>query len=280
MRQTIGNENLNFGASKCGLPSGLQKFRISLVTGFSCLSWNVHRARGNDGVVDPDRTLRTLMDEVWREGTEALLLQEADEEIPPYGGIFDIKRIENLTGLRSVHTSPTLRYSESSGGFLGAIVFLHPSITVEDVRLLDLPGQCPRGAVIVDASRKGAAFRLIVTHLSLSQALRIVQLRTIGQHLQRSELSSEPRQTVLAGDLNEWRPWGGFALSPRVLGATYKGPARASFPIRRPFLPLDRVLATAPAEVENVEVLDGPAIRMTSDHRPIWAHVKLGSSGV
>lgn len=250
------------------------------MTGFSCLSWNVHRARGNDGVVDPDRTLRTLMDEVWHDGTMALLLQEADEETSPYGGIFDIKRIENLTGLRSVHTSPTSRYSESSGGFLGTIVFLHPSISVEDVRLLDLPGHCPRGAVIVDAMLAGAAFRLIVTHLSLSQALRIVQLRTIAQHLQRSELSSEPngepRQTVLAGDLNEWRPWGGFALSPRVLGATYKGPARASFPIRRPFLPLDRVLATAPAEVENVEVLDGPAIRMTSDHRPIRAHVKLG----
>lgn len=245
------------------------------MTHFSCLSWNVHRARGNDEVVDPDRTLRTLVDEVWREGTNALFLQEADEERPPYGQLFDIDHIESLTGLRSVHTGPRQRYSAQSGGFLGTIVLLHPSIIVEDVRLLDLPGHYPRGAVIVDAARDGAVFRLIVTHLSLSQALRIVQLRTIGQHLQRSE----QRQTVLAGDLNEWRPWGGFALSPRVLGATYKGPARASFPIRRPFLPLDRVLATAPARVEDVEVLDGPAIRMTSDHRPIRASVRLGPSG-
>lgn len=256
------------------------------MTHLSCLSWNVHRARGNDGVVDPDRTVRTLMEEVWREGTDALLLQEADEERPPYGRVFDIERIEELTGLRSVHTSPHQRYSAQSGGFLGTIVFLHPSIIVEDVRLLDLPGHYPRGAVLVDAARNGAVFRLIVTHLSLSQALRIVQLRTIGQHLQRSEPSGDssgepsgqPRQTVLAGDLNEWRPWGGFAFSPRILGATYEGPARASFPVRRPFLPLDRVLASAPAKVETVEVLDGPAIRMTSDHRPIWASVKLGSS--
>lgn len=246
------------------------------MTFLSCLSWNVHRARGNDGVVDPDRTVRTLMEEVWREGTDALLLQEADEESPPYGKLLDSNRIEKLTGLRSVHTDPSQRYSESSGGFLGTIVFLHPSITIEDVRLLDLPGHYPRGAVIVDASREGAAFRLIVTHLSLSQALRIVQLRTIGQHLQRSEPSSKPRQTLLAGDLNEWRPWGGFALSPRVLGAVYSGPARASFPIRWPFLPLDRMLATTPARVEEVEVLDGPAIRMASDHRPIRARVRLG----
>lgn len=241
------------------------------MTGLSCLSWNVHRARGNDGVVDPARTVRALMDEVWRDGTEALFLQEADEEDPPYGGLFDINQIEDLTGLRSVHTDPMLRYSAQSGGFLGTIVFLHPSIVVEGVRLVDLPGHYPRGAVIVDASRERTAFRLIVTHLSLLQALRIVQLRTIGQHLRRSE----QRQTVLAGDLNEWRPWGGFALSPRVLGASYKGPACASFPIRWPFLPLDRVLSTAPARVETVEVLDGPAIRMTSDHRPIRAHVVL-----
>lgn len=245
------------------------------MTFLSCLSWNVHRARGNDGIVDPDRTLNTLMDEVWCDGTDALLLQEADEENPPYGRLFQSDRIENLTGLRSVHTDLQSRYSAHSGGFLGVIVFLHPGIIVEDVRLLDLPGHYPRGAVIVDASREGTAFRLIVTHLSLSQALRVVQLRTIGQHLQRSE----QRQTVLAGDLNEWRPWGGFALSPRVLGTSYGGPAPASFPIRWPFLPLDRVLATSPARVEEVEVLDGPAIRMTSDHRPVRARVKLDPSG-
>lgn len=242
------------------------------MTRLSCLSWNVHRARGNDGIVDPERTLRTFMDEVWRDSTDALLLQEADEERPPYGRIFDIDSIENRTGLRSVHTGPKSRYSENSGGFLGTIVFLHPSIVVDDVRLLDLPGHYPRGAVLIDGARDGEAFRLIATHLSLSQALRAVQLRTIGQHLQRSE----SRQTILAGDLNEWRPWGGFALSPRVLGETYKGPAPASFPVRWPFLPLDRVLATTPAKVEKVEVLDGPAIRMTSDHRPIWAQVRLG----
>lgn len=215
------------------------------------------------------------MDEVWHDGTDALLLQEADEEDPPYGRLLDCERIENLTGLRSIHTDPKSRYNANSGGFLGMIVFLHPSIIVEDVRLLDLPGHYPRGAVIVDASRETTAFRLIATHLSLSQALRIVQLRTIGQHLRRSE----QRQTLLAGDLNEWRPWGGFALSPRLLGASYEGPARASFPIRWPFLPLDRVLAAAPARVEEVEVLDGPAIRMTSDHRPIHARVKLDPSG-
>ena len=32
---------------------------------FTCVSWNIHRGRGNDGVVDPARTARVLRDEVW-----------------------------------------------------------------------------------------------------------------------------------------------------------------------------------------------------------------------
>lgn len=221
--------------------------------------------------MDASRTLETLKSEVLSEGVDAVFLQEADEERSPYGKIFETADLEAATGLRSVHTGVTRRYSAQSTGFLGTIVLLHPRLTVQDVRLVDMAGVYPRGAVIVDATLAGSPFRLVVTHLSLAQVLRAFQLRTIAQHLVRCE----PRQTVLCGDLNEWRPWGGLAFSPTVLGDRFKGPAPATFPVRWPFLPLDRVLATAPANVDTVEVLDGPMIRIASDHRPIRARVKL-----
>jgi endonuclease/exonuclease/phosphatase family metal-dependent hydrolase len=241
--------------------------------GFHAISWNVHRGRGNDGVVDPGRTADVLLSEVVCPDTEALVLQEADEEARPHKGILDLGRIEAGTGLRHVHAEPRHRWSAESHGFLGVIFFLGSAFEVEDVVLLDLPGQCHRGAVVVDASREGVPVRLIGTHLSLAQALRIAQMRTLGQHLARRA----PRPAVILGDLNEWRPWGGLALSRRVLCHGFDGPAPATFPIRRPVLPLDRALAAAPARVLEARALDGPGIRMASDHRPLAARIALGS---
>ncbi|WP_341367952.1 endonuclease/exonuclease/phosphatase family protein [Yoonia sp. BS5-3] len=242
----------------------------------SCLSWNIHRCRGNDGVIDPARTLATLQAEALDSPIDALILQEADEEIPPHTGLLDIDAVAAATGLRYIHDDPAHRWSDGSHGFLGTIIFVHPDITVDRITLLDLPGRCHRGAVIADLTRDGRRFRLIGVHLSLMQALRWAQLRTICQFMFRNPL----RPTILMGDLNEWRPWGGLALSPRFLGTTFTGPALPSFPINRPFLPLDRVLVTAPATVRSAEVLDGPGIRMTSDHRPLRALVDLGEGAI
>jgi endonuclease/exonuclease/phosphatase family metal-dependent hydrolase len=238
---------------------------------FSCASWNIHRGKGNDGVTDPARTAAVLAQDIHDPRLDALVLQEADADHPPHNGFLDLAGIEAATGLRSIHTTQSHRWGAASHGFLGVIILTRPEWQVHDVTLLDLPGHCHRGAVIVDLARDGVALRLIGTHLSLSQALRLVQMRTLGQHLFRRAA----RQTVLCGDLNEWRPWGGLALSPRVAGLAFAGPAPATFPVRRPFLPLDRILATAPARVVSARALDSKGIRMASDHRPIRAEVLL-----
>ena len=238
---------------------------------FSCISWNIHRCRGNDGHVDPARIVDTLVNDIWADGIDALILQEADEDCPPHSGLLDIAAVERATGLRYAHISAERRWSEGSHGFLGVILFLNPAITVEGMTLLDLPGHCHRGAVVADLSRGDQRFRLIGTHLSLWQGLRWAQLRSISQHVFRKG----PSPTVLVGDLNEWRPWGGLALSPRLLGTAFKGPCKPTFPVGRPILPLDRILATSPARVTSTRVLDGPGIRMASDHRPLFGQIAL-----
>ncbi|MGD1886149.1 MAG: endonuclease/exonuclease/phosphatase family protein [Cohaesibacteraceae bacterium] len=239
--------------------------------GFSCISWNIHRCQGNDGRIEKARPQAVMADEVWSAGTDALVLQEADEVCPPHAGLLDIAAMEQITGLRYVHGAVEHRWAEQSHGFLGVIMFLHPSITVEAIDLVDLPGRCHRGAVVAELSREGQYFRLVCTHLSLSQVLRLAQLRTISQHIFRKD----DKPTVLIGDLNEWRPWSGLALSPTLLGKRFEGPAKATFPINRPFLPLDRALACPLARVRDTQVLDGPGIRMASDHRPLAAQISL-----
>jgi endonuclease/exonuclease/phosphatase family metal-dependent hydrolase len=94
-------------------------------------------------------------------------------------------------------------------------------------------------------------------------------MRTIGQHLFRRSR----RPTVLMGDLNEWRPWGGLALSEAVLGMRLAGQAPLTFPAARPVLPLDRILASRPARVLGARVIDSPGIRAASDHRPLAAEI-------
>ena len=238
---------------------------------FSCASWNIHRGRGGDGLVNPVRIADVLERDICHPMLDALILQEADEELPPHRGFLDLARVEAATGLRHVHSAAESRWGTDSHGFLGVIIFVRPEWHIEDVTLVDLPGHCHRGAVIADLAGDGQLLRLIGTHLSLSQGLRVAQMRTLGQHLFRRPT----RQTVLCGDLNEWRPWGGLALSRRVTGLAFAGPAPATFPIGRPFLPLDRILATSPARVVRTRVLDSEGIRMASDHRPISAEIML-----
>ncbi len=245
------------------------------MTEFTCLSWNIHRCRGNDGRVDPARVVDVLRDEAWQDGCHALVLQEADGECPPHEGLLPLEDVAAVTGLRHAHEDPTTRWGPQSDGFLGTILFLHPGCVVTAMTLVDLPGHCHRGAVVAEIAMDRVAFRLIGTHLSLWQGLRAAQMRTISQHVFRSA----PMPTVLVGDLNEWRPWGGMALAPRVVGARFEGPVKATFPMKRPLLPLDRALAIAPARVVETAVLDGPGIRMASDHRPLVARIDLGAHG-
>ena len=213
--------------------------------------------------------LRVLREEVWQAAAQVLILQEADAEAAPHQGVLDVSQVEAITGLTHVQSARVHRSTDQSHGFNGVVVYLHPSIVVEHVRLLDLPGVSSRGAVVVDAIRDSQRLRFVATHLSLLQALRIAQMRRIG----RLVTSLDQRPLIVVGDLNEWRPWGGLALGRTFTKLHLRGPCRASFPAGRPLLPLDRIMTVAPGRVEGVRVLDGPGIRATSDHRPIIANV-------
>ena len=224
-------------------------------------------------MIDPDRTADVLCREVLAGPVDVLVLQEADGETPPHPGILDIAQIEARSGLTYLHGDRAARWGAESHGFLGVILMAAPRVELEALTLLDLPGKCHRGAVIADIRKEGYPLSVVGTHLSLSQILRAAQMRTLGQHLFRREA----RPTVLCGDLNEWRPWGGLAFSRNMLGADFRGPTLRTFPVRRPLLPLDRVLAAGGARVVGARVLDGEGIRLASDHRPLIAEIAVGA---
>ncbi|MEL7092392.1 MAG: endonuclease/exonuclease/phosphatase family protein [Pseudomonadota bacterium] len=234
-----------------------------------CATWNVHRARGTDGVVDPDRVARVIEADLAPRDLHVLALQEADGDCPPHARILDVARIARATGLDYAHDA-ALRWGPDSDGFLGTILFLAPTLIRTHADTIDLPGHCHRGAVSIEVDHENRPLRLVSTHLSLSQPLRIVQMRILGQYLRRRPAM----QTILLGDLNEWRPWGGAMLSWRLVGTSLRGPARASFPSTRPILPLDRILTDA-GTVRDMQVLAGAEMIRASDHRALVASVTV-----
>lgn len=230
-----------------------------------CATWNVHRAKGQDGVVDPVRVVDAIEAAIVPLRADVLALQEADGECRPHSGILDIARIAALTGLEYVHDSVSLRWGPQSDGFLGTILFVHPRLKRMHADVIDLPGHCHRGVISVEIVADGRPCRIMSTHMSLTQPLRIIQMRVIGQYLRR-----RPKmQTILLGDLNEWRPWNSMAFSKRLVGTALRGPVRRTFPSRRPFLPLDRILTDAPGLVQDMQVIDTPQTNLASDHRPL-----------
>ncbi len=201
---------------------------------------------------------------------DVLALQEADEECRPHARILDVRRIAESTGLEYIHP-PECRWGPESDGFLGTILFLSPALKRIHMDVIDLPGHCHRGAVAVETACGDRPVRIISTHLSLFQPLRVIQMRIIGQYLRRRA----SMQTILLGDLNEWRPWGGAMFHRRLLGTQLRGPTRRTFPSMRPLLPLDRILTDGPGRVREIRVEDAEALTAASDHLPLTAIVTV-----
>lgn len=235
-----------------------------------CATWNVHRAKGADGKVNPGR-IEDVIDQVFGPlDLDVLALQEADGECRPHARIFNVQRIALDTGLVYIHDAAS-RWGPKSDGFLGTILFLSRVLHHRHIDVVDLPGHCRRGAVSVEVIYGTRRVRIMSTHLSLFQPLRIVQMRILGQYLRRRP----PMQTILLGDLNEWHPWGGLMLHRRLVGTALRGPACRTFPSTRPVLPLDRILTDAPGEVRGLRAVNTPPVAMASDHLPLDAVVTV-----
>jgi endonuclease/exonuclease/phosphatase family metal-dependent hydrolase len=237
----------------------------------TCATWNIHRAIGQDRQYNPVRVVDAVETAIVPETPDVLSLQEADTECPPHASIIAVDRVSRLTGLTYQHDTDRLRWGPQSDGFLGTILWAHPRFVRTHADVIDLPGHCHRGVISVELSENGLPFRVMSGHFSLSQPLRIMQMRILGQYIRRRP----QMQTVILGDINEWRPWGGFAMSKQVLGQRFTGLALPTFPTGRPILPLDRILTNRPNAISNGRVIDTPATNAASDHRPLVASVDV-----
>jgi endonuclease/exonuclease/phosphatase family metal-dependent hydrolase len=224
-------------------------------------SYNIHGCVGADRKRDPAR-IGAVLAELH---ADVIALQEVDSRDESTAVESQWQSLAARVGLRAV-PGPTLVERE---GQYGNAVLTRAPVLESLQHNLSVPGREPRGAVEVVVDVPGVALRVIVAHLGLSAAERRRQVRQLlGIIGARSELP-----LVLAGDFNEWWPWGRpLRWLSRALGCAA---APRSYPAKLPMLPLDRVWVRPERLLQDVSPHRSRLARIASDHLPVVATVDL-----
>ena len=153
----------------------------------------------------------------------------------------------------------------------GNTIMVRRDITVLEHDVLHIPYLEPRGVVTATLRLPtGPELTVFGMHLDLSGLWRVRQARAIAELAQAAQ---QERPTLLAGDLNEWRPNGG-CLKEFARHFTLLDCGR-SFHSQRPLGRLDRIMHGAPLEAIEAGVHRSPLASIASDHLPVWATFRL-----
>ncbi|MBB3033856.1 endonuclease/exonuclease/phosphatase family protein [Alteriqipengyuania lutimaris] len=230
---------------------------------FKLVSYNIHKAIGTDRKRDPVRILKVL-GEV---DADIVILQEADRRFGERERTLPDFLVEQHTDYVPV----PFDVQHDSMGWHGNTIMVRRDIAVLEHDVLHIPFLEPRG-VVTATLRLPAGPELTVfgMHLDLSGLWRVRQARAISRLAQAAQ---EQRPTLLAGDLNEWRPNGG-CLKEFARHFTLLDCGR-SFHSLRPLGRLDRIMHGSPLEALAYGVHRSALASRASDHLPVWAEFRL-----
>ena len=225
-------------------------------------SYNIHKCRGTDGMLRPDRTVAVIKEL----GADVVALQEVDHRIGTRTGLLNPAEIESETGLQLLIQSDV----RDGHGWHGNALLVRGEPLHYRRRRIHLPSIEPRGAVFAELDLGEGLFRVIAVHLGLLRQSRLRQTKALLDVF----MELQPMPTIMLGDFNEWRRVRRSALA--VLEPVFGSlPVLPSFPSRMPFLPMDRMLDWPPSLITQFKVHDSPLARVASDHLPLVAEVDL-----
>jgi endonuclease/exonuclease/phosphatase family metal-dependent hydrolase len=223
------------------------------------VSYNVHACVGSDGHFDPGR----IADVLAKLQGDLVVLQEL-EDLPYQGGTVSEYLAERLA--MQPHRGPTLKRGDAPYGNL-MLSRIEP--TVLQLHDLSVAGPEPRGAIDAIFELAGTRLRLVATHLGLKAGERRRQVRQLLDLLKPTVSDV----TVLAGDINEWRP---RSAALRELARLFDTRSRArTFPANAPVLALDRVFITPATVAVRIRVDKSRVARRASDHLPLVCELDI-----
>lgn len=225
-------------------------------------SYNIHKCRGVDGLVRPERIVAVIKET----GADLVALQEVDHRIGSKKGLLNAAMIKSETGLKLLIQSDTVDGHGWHGNALlvrGEPLYYHRS-------RIHLPGFEPRGAVFAELDLGEGRFRVIAVHLGLLRKSRMMQAKALLEAF----LRMTPMPTIMLGDFNEWRRVRRSALA--VLEPIFGSqPVLGSFPSRLPLFPMDRIFDWPSGLIRNCLIHNTPLARIASDHLPLVAEINL-----
>ena len=226
------------------------------------LSYNIHHARGTDGVLDLDRIARVIRSAE----PQIVALQEVDRGVDRSERRDQPADLARRCGMEAVFFG-NIRHQE--GDYGNALLTSLPIIEARNEPLPNSGGGEQRGLLVVDlkAPVGDEPIRVLATHLDhrRPEADRLASADLINQVAEE-----EPtRPSILMGDLNATPESATLARFELAWQRANDDP-RPTIPVSAPKRQIDYIL-TRPDDrwrVVEVRVLDEP---IASDHRPILA---------
>lgn len=230
---------------------------------FKLVSYNIHKAVGIDRRRDPLRILNVLSEV----DADIVILQEADRRF----GLRERTLPDILVEQHTDYVPVPFDVQQDSMGWHGNTIMVRRNIAVLEQDVLHIPYLEPRGVVTASVRLPaGPELTVFGMHLDLSGLWRVRQARAISE---LARAAQKKRPTLLAGDLNEWRPNGG-CLKEFARHFTLLDCGR-SFHSQRPVGRLDRIMHGAPLEAVEYGVHHSHLASRASDHLPVWAEFRL-----
>jgi len=229
------------------------------------LTYNVHRCRGVDGQLSPERIARLIASS----GADVACLQELDAGHARTGGLHQAKAIAGMLEMQ-FHFFPVIRAAQEEYG--DAILSRYP---LKVVRTGELPRPWgalePRGALWVEIEGEEVRWQVINTHLGIGRAARFAQASALAAWIEAASLH---RPVVFCGDLNSRSGSVVHALFTRQLRRVRPGAGTTlerTFPTWLPWICLDYIYTSPEVEVLSAAVLTDSLARVASDHFPVLA---------
>ena len=247
---------------------------VTRETTIRVLTYNVHSCVGIDGKLSPRRIARVIA----RYRPDVVALQEVDVGRARTNHDDQARIIADHLEMQ-YHFHPTIQIAEEAYG--DCVLSRLPMRLIKTGVLPTVPGQSrlePRGAIWVAIDVADTTIGLVNTHLGLRGHEKLLQIDAL---LGSDWLGAggHPEALVLCGDFNaspKSRVWERCARRLRdvQIEATLHKP-RGTWFGHYPLARIDHIFISPQIEVSRVEVGGDHLARVASDHRPLFAELKI-----
>lgn len=227
-------------------------------------SYNIHEGVGGDRIQDLERVAYVINDL----DADVVALQEVHRR---FGDKAQYRQLDFLAQKTKMLPVCGVTMMRSDGHYGNAVLVRNP---IRHKRLHDLSfsGREPRGVIDLILGTDMGPVRFMATHLGLRPRERRYQVRRLLEWVDNAQ-----HPVILAGDFNEWFPWG---RSIRWLARSFVSqshPYPRTFPAGYPLLHLDRIFVTPPLRVVRCQTVKRGPASIASDHLPLLAVIEKGS---